>query len=168
MPGFCAVLEGNLAAAVEPYRQMCEMDPGNPMGRLFYVGVLVLNRDSETALAVADAFPSTLRDSVPARIAWFLAHALAGDERCRDAAQTKEIECLTTAADVFPRMIAQGYALAGMPEHAMRWLARAVDRGFINYPFLAEHDPCLANLRGLPEFQQLMEIVHDRWKRFDA
>ena len=65
-------------------------------------------------------------------------------------------------------MIAQGYALARMPEHALRWLALAVDRGFINYPFLAQHDPCFANLRGLPQFQQLMEIVRDRWTRFEA
>jgi hypothetical protein len=64
-------------------------------------------------------------------------------------------------------MIAEGYALAGMPNHAVRWLAIAVDRGFINHPFLAQHDPCLASVRGLPEFQQLMETVQDRWRRFE-
>jgi TolB-like protein/tetratricopeptide (TPR) repeat protein len=165
MPGFVALLEGDFAAAVAPYRQMCEMDPGNPMGRLFYVAVLVLNRCVDTALAVADAFPPEVRDSVPARIACFLARALAGDERYQQVAQ---IEQLATAADVFPRMIAQGYALAGMPQDAVRWLALAVDRGFINYPFLAQHDPCLVNVRGHPEFRQLMETVQDRWKRFDA
>jgi TolB-like protein len=168
MPGFAELLEGNFVAAIEPYRQMCEMDPGNPMGRLFYVGVLVLNRSTDTARAVADAFPPDVRDSVPARIARFLAGALAGDERYRQVAHTEEIERLATAADVFPRMIAQGYALAGMPEHAMRWLTLAVDRGFTNYPFLAQLDPCFTNLRGLLQFQQLMEIVQDRWTRFEA
>ena len=168
MPGFVELLEGNFAAAVEPYRQMCEMDPGNPMGRLFYVGVLVLNRCTSKARAVADAFPSAVRDSVPARIACFLARALTDDAPYGHVAQIEEIEGLATAADVFPRMIAQGYALAAMPEHAMHWLALAVDRGFINYPFLAQHDPCFANVRGLPQFQQLMEIVRDRWKRFEA
>jgi non-specific serine/threonine protein kinase len=168
MPGFAELLEGNFAAAVEPYRQMHEMDPGNPMGRLFYVGVLVLNRCTDAARELAEAFPPEVRDSVPARIGCFLARALGGDERSREVAQTEEIEGLATAADVFPRMIAQGYALARMPEHALRWLALAVDRGFINYPFLAQHDPCFANLRGLPQFQQLMEIVRDRWTRFEA
>jgi non-specific serine/threonine protein kinase len=168
MPGFAALLEGNVAAAVEPYRQMCEMDPGNPMGRLFYVGVLVLNRCTDAAREVAEAFPPEVRGSVPARIACFLARALGGDEGSREVVQTEEIERLATAADVFPRMIAQGYALARMPEYALRWLALAVHRGFINYPFLAQHDPCFANLRGLPQFQQLMEIVRDRWKRFEA
>jgi hypothetical protein len=31
---------------------------------------------------------------------------------------TEEIEAVATAADVFPRIVAQGYALAGMPERA--------------------------------------------------
>jgi TolB-like protein len=167
MPGFVALLEGDFAAAVEPYRQMCEMDPGNPMGRLFYVAVLILNRRTDTALAVADAFHPEVRNSVPARIARFLARALAGEVRYQHVAQSEGIEQLATAADVFPRMIAEGYALAGMPNHAVRWLAIAVDRGFINHPFLAQHDPCLASVRGLPEFQQLMETVQDRWRRFE-
>ena len=168
MPGFAELLDGNFAAAVDPYRQMCEMDPGNPMGRLFYVGVLVLNRWTDTARAVANAFPPEVRDTVPARIAFFLTGALAGEGSDAPAAQTEEIERLATAADVFPRMIAQGYALAGIPERALHWLAIAVDRGFINHPFLAQYDPCFANLRGLPQFQQLMEIVRGRWKRFEA
>jgi hypothetical protein len=113
---------------------MCEMDPGNPMGRLFYVGVLVLNRCTDTARVVADAFPPEVRDTVPARIAFFLTRALASEARAH-AVRTEEIERLATAADVFPRMIAQGHALARMPEHAIRWLALAVERGFINYPF---------------------------------
>jgi hypothetical protein len=168
MPGFAELLEGNYAAAVEPYRQMCEMDPGNPMGRLFYVGVLVLNRCTDTARAVADTFPPDVRDTVPARVALFLLRALAGEKPDAHAAETEEIERLATAADVFPRMIAQGYALAGMPERALRWLTIAVDRGFINYPFLAQYDPCLASLRGTAPFEQLMEIVRDRWERFET
>jgi tetratricopeptide (TPR) repeat protein len=167
MPGFADIMEGNFAAAVEPYRQMCEMDPGNPMGRLFYVGVLVLNLRTDTALAVVDAFPPEMRHTVPARIAFFLAHALAGDEPDTVAAQADAIERLATASDVLPRMIAQGYALAGNPERALRWLAIAVDRGFINYPFLVQYDPSFQSLRGLPRFQQLMDNVRDRWERFE-
>ena len=65
---------------------------------------------------------------------------------------------------MFPRIIAQGYALAGMPEQALHWLAIAVDRGFINYPSLAEHDPFFERLRGQRRFQELLETVRDREK----
>jgi len=167
MPAFADVMEGSFAAAIEPYRQMHEMDPGNPMARLFYLWVLVLNRRTETVRSVLETFPPELRDTVPARLACFLAHALAGNAQDAHAAITGEIAAVATATDVFPRFIAQGYALAGIPERALHWLAVAVDRGFINYPFLAEHDPFFQALRSQPRFQELMGTVRDRWERFE-
>ena len=167
-PAFADSMEGKFGAVVGPYRQMCEMDPSNPMARLFYVWALVVNRCHDTVRAVVNAFPPEVRDTVPARLAFFLADALAGNEEDADNAWTEDIERLSTAADLFPRMVAQAYALAGRPDQAMRWLAMAVDRGFINYPYLAQHDPFFESLRSLPRFQHLMEIVRDRWNKFQT
>lgn len=167
MPAFADIMEGNFATTVEPYRQMCEMDPGNPMARLFYVWVLALNRRTDAVGAVLEAFPPEVRDTVPAQLAFFLAHALAGHASDAHAAVTEEMEAVAAATDVFPRLIAQGYALVGMSERALHWLAIAVDRGFINYPFLARHDPFFEALRREPRFQELMQTVRDRWERFE-
>jgi hypothetical protein len=79
-----------------------------------------------------------------------------------------DVETIATATDVFPRLLAQGYALAGMPEPALHWLAIAVERGFINHPFLARHDPLLASLRGSPRFEELMRTVRGRGEAFEA
>ena len=49
---------------------------------------------------------------------------------------TQDVEAAAAGADVFPRLLAQACALAGLREPALRWLQRAVARGFINYPFL--------------------------------
>jgi TolB-like protein/AcrR family transcriptional regulator len=167
MPAFADALEGNFATTVEPYRQMCEMDPGNPMARLFYVWVLVLNQRTDAIGAVLRAFPHEVRDSVPARLAFFLAHAVAGNARDAHAAVTEEIEAVATASDLFPRIVAQGYALVGMPERALHWLTIAVDRGFINYPSLARHDPFFERVRSEPGFQKLLETVRERWEKFE-
>jgi TolB-like protein len=167
MRAFADAMEGDFAGAVDPYRQTCEMDPGNPMARLFYVWVLVLNRREEPIGDILRTFPPDVRETVPARLAFFLAHAFLGHTEDAQAALTEEIEEVATGADVFPRMMAQGYALAGMSDRALHWLAIAVDRGFINYPFLARHDPCLAGLRTHPGFRQLMERVRERWERFE-
>jgi hypothetical protein len=65
-------------------------------------------------------------------------------------------------------MLADGYALIGRRDEAIRWLKEAVDRGFINYPFLATRDPFLESLRGDAEYQALVQQVHQRWQAFDA
>ena len=168
LPGWADVLEGRFASAVAPYRQMLEMDPDNPMARLFYVWVLVLNQREAEVRQIVESFPPQLRDTLPGRLTFFLAHALSGNVRGAVGAMTPEIETLANGSDVFPRMLAQGYALAGMKDRALDWLAVAVDRGFINYPFLAEHDPFFASLRRLPRFTRLLDLVRDRWTRFEA
>jgi TolB-like protein len=168
MPGFADILEGNFAAAVEPYRRMFEMDPGNPMARLFYLWVLILNRRTDAVGAILETFPPEVRDTVPARLAFFLAHALAGNADGVHATVTPDIEAAAAATDVFARMLAQDYAVAGVPERALYWLETAIGRGFINYPFLARYDPFIQTLRTHPRFLELMEIARDRWERFEA
>jgi hypothetical protein len=168
LPGYADAMEGNPAAALAPYRRMFQMDPGNPMGRLFYVWALVLNRRRDEIGPIVEGFPAETRDSVPARLASFLAHALAGNRREAKGALTPEIETIATSTDVFPRLLAQGYALVGEVERALHWLAVAVDRGFINHPFLARHDPFFESLRSDPRFRELMETVRGRWKGFEA
>lgn len=168
MPAWADLLEGNLTAAVEPYRQMFEMDPGNPLTRLFYVWVLALNGRTDDVAAIVEGFAPDVRETVPARVASFLAHALARRAAEAEEALTPEILAATSAPDMFPRLLAQGYALIDQPERATHWLDIAVDRGFINYPFLSRHDPFMGRLRGHPPFQRLLERVRERWEKFEA
>jgi non-specific serine/threonine protein kinase len=59
------------------------------------------------------------------------------------------------------------YALLDKRTEALDWLENAVDRGFINYPFLAEKDPFLANIRSEERFRKLMERVKFEWDHFE-
>ena len=167
MPAWADILDGKFAAAVEPYRQMFDMDPSNPMARLFYVWVLILNRRTEEIDRLVGTFPPEVRDTVPARLAEFLAHAVGGRRDRAHATVTPAIETAAATTDVFSRLLAQGYALVDMREQALRWLAVAVDRGFINYPFLTRHDPFFLDIRRDDSFRQLMETVRVRWKSFE-
>ena len=166
MPGFAEIMEGNLEAAIEPYRQMFEMDPSNPMARLFFVWVLILNHRHDDVSALL-TFPSDQRDTLPARLSFFLANAAMGRPQEAQAELTLQIEAIARATDVFPRFLAQGFALAGMRESAIQWLQVAIDRGFVNYPFLALHDPSFEALRADTAFKALLETARRRWELFE-
>ncbi|MFC2166091.1 hypothetical protein ACFLT2_13980, partial [Acidobacteriota bacterium] len=60
------------------------------------------------------------------------------------------------------------FALLDERNVAMDWLEHAVNRGFINYPLLSEHDPFLVNIRGEPRFKKLMERVKHEWENFEV
>jgi hypothetical protein len=64
--------------------------------------------------------------------------------------------------------LADGYALIGHRDEALRWLRQAIELGLINYQFLATRDPFLESRRGDAEYQALMQQVHRRWQAFDA
>lgn len=169
MPAWADVLEGNFAAAIVPYRRMFEMDPGNPMARLFYVWVLLLNGRDDEIPPIVESFPDEVRDTVPARVASFVAAALIARRRGTPMpVVTPAIEAAAHGTDVFARILAGGYALAGLSDSALHWLEVAIDRGFINYPFLAELDPSLENIRREPRFSALMSVARERWRRFEV
>ena len=168
MPGYASLIEGDFGAAIEPYRQMFDMDRGNPMARLFYVWVLALNDRRQEMASLVDTIPLEVRETIPARLTAFFAHALAGDRTKAAGMLTPEIDAAANSNDLFPRFLAQGYALAGMPDRAIDWLKIAVDRGFINYPFLSQHDPFVKRLHRDERFIALLATVRVRWEAFEA
>jgi hypothetical protein len=129
--------------------------------------VLLMNRRLDEASAVGAGFSPETRRSVPGRVSAFLLRAATGRKKAA-ASLDADTEAVASASDVFARFLAQGHALAGETAQALRWLRIAVDRGFINYPFLARHDPSLASLRGDPRFAALLGDVRQRWERFET
>jgi DNA-binding winged helix-turn-helix (wHTH) protein/TolB-like protein len=53
-------------------------------------------------------------------------------------------------------------ALLGRRESAFEWLERSVGTGFACWPFFLK-DPCLQNLRGLPEFEVLVSSLQAKY-----
>ncbi len=145
------------------------MDPDNPMALLFYTWVLACNGMTEEISKVVDASPSTVKRTLPGQMALVLRFAAEGEAQNAAEAVTPELQAMASASDdIFARLLGQGYAMIGHKEEAVRWLTMAADRGFINYPFLATHDPLLQNLRGHRGFEQLLEVVKQRWETFEV
>lgn len=167
LPGWADALEGDFARAIEAYRDMYETDPGNPLARLFLIWVLASAGEHDEARALANGLADSSERSLPQQVAALFAAGLAGDSLTERAGLSPEAEALARSGDMFPRLLAQAYALAGDAPSAIEWMSLAVARGFINYPYLAEHDPLLASIRDEPDFQALLASVRERWESFD-
>jgi non-specific serine/threonine protein kinase len=63
--------------------------------------------------------------------------------------------------------VADAFALLDEKKEALDWLENAVNRGFINYPFINNYDFFLDNIRGEERFNKLMERVKYEWEHFE-
>jgi hypothetical protein len=68
----------------------------------------------------------------------------------------------------FSWQVAAAFASVGDVDEALYWLSRAIEMGFINHRFFAEVDPFLANLRGNPRFEELMEQAREKQREVEA
>jgi len=61
--------------------------------------------------------------------------------------------------------IAAILSLVGKSKEAFEWLERSVGAGFACWPFFLK-DPCLENLRRLPEFEVLVSALQAKYPRY--
>jgi tetratricopeptide (TPR) repeat protein len=141
-------------------------DHGNPAKFYVAIGLLLVGRRAE-GIAVLDEVSSALGDSPYGSISAFLAQALQGGGERAARLVTPLLEQSAHWVEYLALYLADGYALIGRRDDALRWLRGAVQQGFINYPFLTR-DPFLESLRGEAEFQALMQHVERRWRAFAA
>jgi len=167
LPGYADAMEGEFERAVGPYREMFEMDPGNPLGRLFFTWILAVNGDVEGVRDVVDGFPAELVASPPAQVASLFAAGLAGGSVSDAAPISPWTEALAESSDMFPRFLGQAYALMGDADRAVHWITVAARQGFINHPFLAHHDPFFQKLADHPPYVRLLDRVRRRWEAFE-
>ena len=166
LPAWADVLEGRHADAVAPYQSMFQQEPDSPLFRLFLVWILAINGQTSEVGPIADGYPDADADSLPARAAQCFAAACRGETpEIRISAADRELASIN---DMYPRMLAQAFALADEPDAALEWLRLAVSRGFINYPYLDRYDPLLTRLNDHAEYRELVETVRQRWTEFAA
>jgi hypothetical protein len=96
---------------------------------------------------------------------------------CRAAWRVDRAEVLRLAAGPYrqaaawdaeiPWLLASAHAAVDARDEARFWLDRAIERGMINYPFLALFDRNLDPIRGDARSAAAMDRVRREWERFD-
>lgn len=97
-------------------------------------------------------------------MAGLLRAALENDPARMDAVMTENFRTKAARDLQFSFFTTTFHALAGRREETLEWLRYTVDRGFRNYPWMAEHDPWLSQYRDDPEFRDVFEEVRKAWK----
>jgi len=157
---------GKWEHAIEPNRQLFHLDPESPENRLFYAWALAENRNTDEAISIIDQSVRTAPDNVFGKFGLLLKYGMLKDRDKAFFVITPKFQEACLRDGDWSYYVAALLSLLDAKKEALDWLENAVDRGFINYPLLAEKEPFLANIRGEPRFQKLMERVKYEWEHF--
>ena len=167
MYGMVAMFDGNYPEALTWTERAVAIDPANPTPRMMHAWMLAANGRRAEGVALLDA---VARDATPMaweRLAPAMACALRGERAELLRIMTSELQAAAKWDEIFAWWAADCFALVNERDAAIDFLECAVRSGFINAPWLSEHEPFLAGLRAEPRFDRLMERVRAAWEAFE-
>ncbi|MCP4724948.1 MAG: hypothetical protein GY863_07930 [bacterium] len=169
MEGWIFAYEGKFKKALVHSKKAYEMNINPaPVYKFHYSRYLAYNNKIGEALSIlTDIDVETCNDSWDF-LSLFMKYALNDDKNIIE--KLRKLRYFDTIKWNFEwsHYVAAFFALLEEKDDAMNWLENAVDRGFINYPFLNEYDPFLENIRGEERFKKLMERVKHEWENFEV
>jgi TolB-like protein len=168
LPTFLDVWGGRFDVPSEEVTKWFRMEPQNPGALQICAQFLAYcSRHDEARDLIRGNVRADLED-VSTRMTLLLEGALDGDSSRFREIVTEGFRRTARRDPQFSYFVAGIHALAGLKQEALDWLSNAVDRGFINYPFIAEHDPLLESIRGEPRFRDIAARAKHEWEHFDA
>jgi TolB-like protein/Flp pilus assembly protein TadD len=162
------VFAGRFAEGVEAARRMFALDPVTPVFRANLVMALAYNRQLDEAEALMQGVAAEPDSDVGTwwmglfRAAWRRDRAevlrLASGPHRQTAMWDAEI----------PWALASAHAAVNAGDEALFWLDQAISGGMINFPFLAEHDWLLDNVRADPRFGPILARARREWEALET
>jgi len=163
-PAFTAQYNGRFQEAVPGARRAIELSAASSPLHIYAAWSLAAAGLAAEATSILQQVASDLEGSVNGEWAHFCRHALSGNEDDALTHLTPALEEAASRVEFFALIVGEANALIGRTDDAIRWTRIAVGRGFINYPFLAQHSEFLNPVRADPRFQQLLGEVRPRWE----
>jgi serine/threonine protein kinase len=160
--------DGKFDRALEAWQRLYELHPDNPYGQFQFSTILAYNRETDRALSIIDQCVKSYPKTVFAKLSLILKYALQGEKKKVVEVIDSNFEKTVRRDCGFAGHLSGLLALMGLKKEALDWLEKAIKNGLINYPFLAEKDIFLENIRGEPRFKKLMERVKHEWENFEV
>jgi TolB-like protein/predicted Zn-dependent protease len=166
--GLFRVSNGDPETGTTLIRRFHRMSPEMPWGRFWIAHALAADGRTVEAIEELDgASQAGLPDPV-GPLARFVRLALSGRQAEALSALDEETKAYGWNDPDFSYLMIGYYALIDRTDEALEWLQHALDRDYINYPYLAETGPFLQNLRGEEQFKALLEEVEGKWQDFEV
>jgi len=159
---------GQFNRALELWRRLPELWPENPWSHFSYALALAYNNETDRAFDAIERGARANSEDSGVKLGLMLKYAFQGDKEKARKELTQDFRKTCQRDPQYSHHVASFFSLLDSKDEAMGWLENAVNRGFINYPLLAEKDLFLANMRGEPRFQKLMERVKYEWEHFEV
>jgi tetratricopeptide (TPR) repeat protein len=168
MKGIIHLFQGQFDLAQKPLLDMHKMVPESSMWQFWKSIVLLYNvRPKESYDFINECVKEPGQDTI-AQMAIFLKYVLKGDKNKLSRLLTPDFIKAARKDCQGSWHMATFYSYLGEKDQSLEWLENAVDKGFINYPFLDEHDKLLNSIRGNDRFKKLMERVKHEWENFEV
>ena len=159
---------GRFDLALDPLISAYNLTPGSAMNQFFKALILFYNdRADETFKFICEFVEEPGRD-MWAQLTIFLKYIIIKEKNKLNSLLTPDFIKTITIDPQNSYHIATFYSYAEDKEKSFEYLENAVNRGFINYPLIAELDPFLKTIRGEERFKKLMERVKNEWENFEV
>ena len=160
--------DGQYDKALKAWEKLYTMYPESAYSKWSYALILTYNKQYEEAFSIIDQSAKTDPDNVLTKLGILLKYGVQGEKEKAVQEMTPDFKKTCRRTYTFAHHLAGVFALLDEKEEALNWLESAVNRGFINYPLLARHDPLLENIRGEARFRKLMERVKHEWENVEV
>ncbi len=161
-------MKGEFEEASGKLEEWHRQEPDNRVAAFYHGHLLAWRGRRQESLELAEKMCREDPEETMGQALRFAALAIQGRPDEAKNALTPQVRGRLWMDFHLPWVVAEGYAVLGDGDEALRWLERAVEKGNVNYPVLSELDPLLADIRGEPRFKTLMERVKRDWEDFDA
>ena len=163
-------MKGDLDEAIKGFEYLYNQEPENVFYSFYLGHILAWRGREEEAYSIAEKMIRLDPNNGMGQGLRFITSALTGRTEKATNAVTPDTKQWLWMDFHMPWLMAEGFSLLGDKKEAMRWLARAIEKGLFNYHMLNEKDPLLSNIRGEPGFKDLMIRLNTngRTLKFDS
>jgi TolB-like protein len=164
--GWHELIAGRFPEAVTAYERMLKLFPENPLAR-FSLGHALAHAGREAeACDQLGPLAEQASENALGLIASLLIISLDECGPGRPEPLTEASRAPAWTDEYLSWIAAEAYARAADLENSIAWLDRAMNLGFVNHPFVTQHDRFFDPIRSEPRFRALMSEMESLWRSY--